>query len=73
VAEHDTEREVQRRGPDLLTLLAGLATLVVSAYVLTDGQVWLPELDLRWVLAGGALAVGLVMLFSSVRGNRRNR
>jgi hypothetical protein len=73
VAEHNTERDVERRGPDLLTLLFGIATLVVSAYVLTDGRIWLPTLDPRWLLAGGALLVGLFLLISSVRGNRRKQ
>jgi hypothetical protein len=71
VADYDTDREVERRGPDLFTLLAGIATLLVSAYVLTDGALWVPSLDPRWLLAGGALVVGLFMLIASVRGKRR--
>ncbi|HEV2779150.1 MAG TPA: hypothetical protein VGX25_07065 [Actinophytocola sp.] len=73
MAEHDGEREVERRGPDLLTLLAGLATLLVSAYVLTDGALWVPTVDPRWLLAGGALVVGLFLLIASMRGSRRKR
>jgi hypothetical protein len=73
VAEHDTEREVERRRPDLITLLVGVATLVVSAYVLTDGALWVPSIDPRWLLAGGALVVGLFLLVASVRGNRKKR
>lgn len=68
--EQDTEREVERRGPDLLTLIVGLAALVVSAYVLSDGALWVPEIDARWVLAGGALTVGIVMLSASLRRKR---
>jgi hypothetical protein len=71
VADYDSDREVQRRGPDLFTLLAGIATLLVSAYVLTDGALWVPSLDPRWLLAGGALVVGLIMLVASMRGKRR--
>jgi hypothetical protein len=71
VADYDTDREVERRGPDLFTLLAGVATLLVSAYVLTDGALWVPSLDPRWLLAGGALVVGLIMLIASMRGKRR--
>jgi hypothetical protein len=71
VAEHDTEREVEKRGPDLLTLIVGVATLFVSAYVLADGNVWFPSVDPRWIIAGGALVVGLILLGSSLRGRKR--
>lgn len=57
---------------DVITLLAGLATLLVSAYVLTDGALWLPPFDLRWVLAGGAVLVGALMLAASLRGSRKD-
>jgi hypothetical protein len=71
VADHDENTKTERRRPDLLTLLAGIATLLMSAYVLSDGHDWLPAFDPRWLLAGGALLVGLLLLGSSVR--RRNR
>ncbi|HEU5111535.1 MAG TPA: hypothetical protein VFT95_23585 [Micromonosporaceae bacterium] len=71
MAEQDTNRRTERRGPDLLTLLAGIATLGVSTFVLTDGAVWVPSLDPRWVLAGIALVVGLSFLIGSVRRNNR--
>jgi len=67
----DQDREVQRQGPDGLTLIAGIATLLVSAFVLTDGALWIPSLDPRWLLACGALVVGLFMLMLSLRGRRR--
>jgi len=74
VTEHDNDTESPvRRRPDLLTLLAGLATLFAAAFVLTDGEVWVPTLDPRWLLAGGALLVGLLLLASSVRRGRRDR
>ncbi|MFL6143359.1 MAG: hypothetical protein ACJ72N_16030 [Labedaea sp.] len=69
--DRETGRDVRRRGPDLLTLLAGIATLLVSSYVLTDGAIWVPSLDPRWLLAGGALLVGVFMLVASVRGRKR--
>jgi hypothetical protein len=68
VADHDEDR---KRRPDLLTMFAGVATLLMSAYVLTDGRSWLPSFDPRWLLAGGAVLVGLLLFGSSVR--RRNR
>lgn len=67
----DRDQSESRRFPDVLTLLAGLGTLLVSAYVLTDGRIWMPELNFTWVLAGGALLVGLLLLGSSVRGGRK--
>ena len=73
MADYEPEREVGRRGPDVLTLVAGIATLLVSAFVLTDGALWIPSLDPRWLVAGGALVVGLFLLMASVRGGRRRR
>jgi hypothetical protein len=66
----DTTTPARRRGPDPVALLIGLLTLgmAVAAFV---GQ--LPDLsglDLRWLLAGGAAAVGLMLLVGSLRGRR---
>lgn len=72
----ENERETgatRRRGPDLLTLLFGLMTLFVASYILTDGGVWVPMVDPRWLFTGGALLVGLLLLGSSLRGGRRKR
>jgi len=66
----DTERRV-RRGPDAMTLIVGVVTLIASAYMLGDGDIWLPRLDFRWIVAGGALLVGLLLLASSLRSGRR--
>lgn len=72
MAEYDnTAEETRRRRPDLLTLLAGLGTLLVASYVLTDGAFWVPSLNPTWLLAGGALLVGVLMLASSLRGGRK--
>jgi hypothetical protein len=76
VADHDEiqQRSTGRRGPDPVTLVAGLLTLVASGYVLSDGALWLPGLDPRWLLAGAALLVGVLMLAGSLRnGRNRNR
>ncbi|ALG13788.1 hypothetical protein [Kibdelosporangium phytohabitans] len=67
----DTDKTTERKRPDLLTLFAGLAALVMSAYVLTDGQTWLPSFDPRWLLASGAVLVGLLLLGSSLRRHNR--
>lgn len=62
--------EPGKRPVDVVTLLSGIAALLVSAYVLSDGVTWLPDMDLRWVLAGGAVLVGTLMLAASMRGGR---
>ena len=59
-----------RRRPDIFTLIVGLVALVASAYALTDGSIWLPTIDFRWVLAGGALLIGLLLLVASLRPRR---
>lgn len=59
-----------RRGIDPLTLIAGIVALLASVYVLSDGAGWLPAVDLRWILAGGAVLAGLLMLVASL-GRRR--
>lgn len=61
------------RGVDPVALVAGVLTLLVSAYVLSDGASWLPVFDLRWVLAGGAVLVGVLMLAASLRGGHKTR
>jgi hypothetical protein len=65
--DDDATDKTERRRPDLLTLFAGIGAIVMSAYVLTDGQTWLPSFDPRWLLAGGAVLVGLLLLGTSVR------
>jgi hypothetical protein len=67
VADRDQE-EPKRGFPDLLTGLAGIGTLLVSAFVLTDGAFTIP--NPTWLLAGGALLVGILLLASSLRGKR---
>jgi hypothetical protein len=61
----DREQNETKRFPDVLTLLAGLGTLLVSAYVITDGGFRVP--NPTWILAGGALLVGVLLLASSLR------
>ncbi|MCP2260161.1 hypothetical protein LX15_003874 [Streptoalloteichus tenebrarius] len=64
-------RRPRRRGLDVLTFLAGLIALGVAGYNLTDGALWVPDWDLRWVLAGGAVAVGVLILVASLRPRRK--
>ena len=62
----------RRRGPDPVALLVGLATLAMAVFAFV-GQ--LPDLgfvDPRWLLAGGAVVVGLALLVDSLRGRRHS-
>ncbi|WP_372672355.1 hypothetical protein [Amycolatopsis kentuckyensis] len=71
---YDNATETQppaKRGVDVFTLIVGIATLLISAYVLSDGASWLPQFDFRWVVAGGAVLVGLLLLGASFGKRRR--
>jgi hypothetical protein len=62
----------RRRGVEVFTLLVGVLALAmsVSAFV---GQVvfsW-PGFDPRWMLAGGAALLGVLLLTNGLRRNRR--
>jgi len=61
----------QRRGPDLLTLAAGLGALAVAIGVPLSGDGWLVGLDARWVLAAVATLIGLLLVIGSIRPRRR--
>ncbi|UOZ09748.1 hypothetical protein [Amycolatopsis sp. WQ 127309] len=69
--DNPAEATPARRGVDFFTLIVGVATLLISAYVLSDGASWLPHFDFRWVIAGGAVFVGLMLLAASFGGKRR--
>jgi hypothetical protein len=56
-----------RRGLDVLTLLVGLASLAVAMFAFVGTVPDLPAFDVRWLLAGVAVLVGLVLLVGSVR------
>jgi hypothetical protein len=57
----------KRRSPEPLTLVTGLLALVLAVFAFV-GE--LPPVDVRWVLAGGAAALGLVLLVGSMRTRR---
>jgi hypothetical protein len=66
----DDAKIARRRGPDVVMLLVGLLALgmSVSAFV---GQVpSLAGFDPRWLLAGGAAVIGLLLLAGGLRGRR---
>ncbi|HEY0636061.1 MAG TPA: hypothetical protein VGD67_00290 [Pseudonocardiaceae bacterium] len=66
-----TDVERRRRGLDPATLLFGIGALLVAATALTDGTGWLPDVDPRLLLAGGAVLVGLLLMVGALRRPRR--
>ena len=61
-----TERD-ERRGIDPLTMLFGIGALLVSGTALTNGSGLLPGVDPRWLLAAGAVLVGVLLLVGTLR------
>lgn len=59
--------EQRGRGTDPVTLVAGLLTVALAVYLLVGGS-W----NLPWVLAIGAIGIGVTMLIASVRPRRPN-
>ena len=69
ITTDDPAPPARRRGPDPLALLVGLATLAMAVFAFVGELPDLSGFDPRWLLAGGAVAVGLALLV----GNLRNR
>jgi hypothetical protein len=65
----DPVAPARRRGPDPLALVVGLATLAMAVFAFVGELPDLSGFDPRWLLAGGAVVVGLMLLV----GNLRNR
>ena len=63
----------RRRGPDPLTLLVGLATLAMAVFAFVGDLPDLSGFDPRWLLAGGAAVVGLVLLVGNLRSRSGGR
>ena len=59
------------RRPDALLLVFGILTLVAAVATFVGVTLDLGSIDPRWVLAGGAAAVGTWLLVSGLRGRRR--
>jgi hypothetical protein len=78
VAEHDeygtdeaqTTNVARRRGPDPVALVVGLLSIAMAVFAFVGQVPDLSGLDPRWLLAGGAAAVGLMLLVGSLRGRR---
>ena len=63
----------RRRGPDPLALVVGLATLTMAVFAFVGELPDLGFVDPRWLLAGGAAAVGLLLLVGTLRGRSGGR
>jgi hypothetical protein len=63
----------RRTGPDPLALLVGVATLAMAVFAFVGELPDLSGVDPRWLLAGGAALVGLVLLVGSLRGRSGGR
>lgn len=55
---------------DPLSLIAGLGALAGSGYVFLEGPVWIGHVDPRWVIAGIAVVIGVILLAASLRKDR---
>ncbi|MDD7917841.1 hypothetical protein [Actinomycetospora callitridis] len=58
------ETPARRPGPDPLGLVAGLAAILVAVLALTGT---IASVDPRWVLALGAVGIGLGVLLATLR------
>ncbi|MCE3554271.1 hypothetical protein LWC33_22805 [Pseudonocardia sp. RS11V-5] len=61
------ERAAVRRMPDPLALIVGLVSLGIAGSGILGRAPDLSAFDARWLLAGGAVVLGLVLLVASVR------
>ena len=66
------DQEIEPRGGfDIVTFVFAIGAVLAAGFVLTDGNYWPDFLDLRWLLAGGAIIIGIGMLAGSVLRQRR--
>lgn len=59
-----------RRGIDPLTLVVGLGALFAAAVGLSEDTSWVSAIDPRWLLAAGAVLVGILLLIGTLRKPR---
>lgn len=60
----------RRRAPDLVTLVVGLLALGMAGAAFVGRLPVLPGFDPRWLLAGGAALLGILLLAGSLRRRR---
>ncbi len=68
----DTSTPARRRMPDPVTLLIGLFSLGVAGSAFLGRVPDASAFDPRWLLAGAAVLLGVLLLFGSLR-NRQDR
>ncbi len=73
ITTDDPAPPARRRGLDPLALIVGLATLAMAVFAFVGELPDLSGFDPRWLLAGGAVAVGLVLLVGSLRNRSGGR
>lgn len=61
-----------RRGIDPLTLVVGLGALFAAAVGLSEDTSWVSAIDPRWLLAAGAVLVGVLLLVGTLRKPRNS-
>ena len=63
--------DTSRRGPSVVLLLAGLASLLVSAWAFAGPESWdwVPPIETGWVIVIAAIVVGAFLIVSP--GRRR--
>ncbi|MGD9528334.1 hypothetical protein [Pseudonocardia sp.] len=66
------DSDAASRRPDALLLVFGILTLVAAVATFVGVTLDLGAVDPRWVLAGGAAAVGTWLLVSGLRQRRRS-
>lgn len=59
-----------KRGFDPLMLVLGLGALFVAAIGLSGDASWVSVIDPRWLLAAGAVLVGVLLLVGTLRRPR---
>lgn len=65
-----TSELARRRAPDPLALVVGVASIAVAIMAFVGVVLVLPGFDPRWLLAAGAVVVGLLLLGATVRRRR---
>lgn len=70
--ETATTTVARRRKPDSVALVVGLLSLAMAVFAFVGQVPDLSWVDPRWLLAGGAAAVGLMLLVGSLRGRRNS-
>jgi hypothetical protein len=73
ITTDDPAPSARRRGPDPLTLVVGLATLAMAVFAFFGDLPDLSGFDPRWLLAGGAAVVGLMLLVGNLRSRSGGR